>query len=196
MNRSFTRTEIWITLLEAALLSLIALSWIWMSEAKAAFNDCTQNEQDCQRLVSEIETLQKMGAVATEDRSDSDFGNAALIKIAVACGMSENQLTSLRRHATLQIDGTDYRQQDLSVVLREVSLEQLLRFAIQVENQHDSVKTTAINLINGQSLQRQRRIVKPTAAKGEKDRTNDPTEKWNAELILTQLAYVATSATR
>lgn len=196
MNQSFTRREIWITILETVLLSLIALSWIWMSEAKAAFNDSTQNEQDCRRLVSEIETLQKMGAVATEDRSDSNFGNAALIKAAVVCGMTENQLISLRRHPPLHIDRTDYRQQDLSVVLREVTMEQLLSFAIQVENQHDSVKTTAINLINGRSLQRQRRSVKPTAAKTGKGQPNGPTEKWNAELILTQLAYVATSATR
>ena len=196
MSQSFTRQEICLTIVQTVLLSLIAVSWLWMSEAKGAFQDSARNERDCRTLVAEIETLQAMGAVATEDRTESGFGNAQLLQTAVSCGMTENQVASFRRQTPVQIDGTDYRRQDLSVVLRDVTLEQLLSFGIRIESEYDTVKTSAINLISGRSLQRQYNGVKPSSVDAVKPPLNDPPETWNAELILTQMAYVATSATR
>jgi hypothetical protein len=185
MSVSFTRATSWLLIGEAVLLALIVLSVSRLSEAKAALNDSSRNHQVCTQLADEIETMRGMTSVADETQETATLGASQLIALARECGMDERQVSSIQLPVAVEVEGTDYQRQDISIDLDAVTMEQLIRLALKSENLRDSAKITAINLTSN----RQPAVRRQTEVQ-------DSAELWNAELILTQLKYTARSAVR
>ncbi len=175
----------WTTFLvgvEVLLVVLIVVACYRIGEAKSAFTDTVANQRLCQKLAADIGTLRKMSEIAQETEPQLSFGNADLVRLADQCGMSESQLGSIQRLAPLAVEGTDYQRQDIALELRGVTMEQVLRLSLKLEESHSSTKVTSLQIA--------------AARRSSSLTTSDGAEIWNTQLILTQLLYVARNAGR
>ncbi len=186
MLPSFTRSAMWLLAGEALLLAAIVLSFLHLSEAKAAFRDSSHNQQLCQQLASEIESLRNMASVADEGEADSTIDGSRIIQLAQDCGITESQVTSIQQPVPIQIDGTDYQRKDISPSLRGVTIKQVIKLALEVEKLGGSAKVTSIQFNSNSQSRRNRKTTSDAKS----------VERWNADLTLTQLIYAARSANR
>lgn len=182
MNGSFNKKVLWFFAAEVVLLSFMAVSLLQYSEATASLNDCVFNQQASERLVSDIRTLRNRRSVAEEDETSTEIDNRQLVTWARQSGMQEDQVVSIRRLIPSTIEKTEYQRHDTTIELRSATMEQILGFALRIEETRSTSRITQINLTSDQGYRR-------NVAE-----TSDSREKWNVQLILTQLVYGARSA--
>ncbi|QDV42566.1 hypothetical protein Enr13x_24140 [Stieleria neptunia] len=170
---------------QAVIFAVIAVSVIRWSEARAALRDNQRNEALCKQLAAEIRGLRQLGSVAKERVPEKDFGNATILELAATCRIGEGQVRSIQRIPSAPVPDTDYQQQGISIHLSRVTFFQVSKFALELEKLHGNPKTTIVSLM----------AVGDRRGTREAERTRATLELWNAELILTQLVYDATSKT-
>lgn len=174
---------------EVLLTILVLLSILRWSESRIAFEDSVANERYASQLKDDVLRLRSMESVAQESQAADPLSNSKLIEIAVECGMRENQITGIQRLLPVQLGSTDYQQQDISVSLRAVTLQQIIQFGLNVESRENAKKITRISLRHASTSLGERSEIGSFE-------TTDYMEEWNAELILTQVVFTATRASR
>ncbi len=184
--KGFIPSGAWMIACETCLFSFLVVSLLQLSDAKAAFNDSFRNAKYCDQLRSDIATLRSMSSVADERQSGEELTNSQIIRVAADCGMAENQVTSIQRMAPLKMDGTDYQREDIAIDFRSASMQELIQFGLEMERLRGTSKLTQIILRHQPTAGRRSDAVVTTP---------EATERWNAELILTQLVFVATRTT-
>ncbi|WP_436717715.1 hypothetical protein U8335_13615 [Roseiconus lacunae] len=170
-------------LTQAVVFGVLAVSVMRLRESKVSLVDNKRNAEICKQLAAEIRGLRQLESVAEENNSTAQLENSAVLAIASKCRINETQIRSIQRIPPESISGTEYIQQGISVMMTNVSLFQVNKFAIEAEHASGNPKTTLISL-NEASRRSDSNV---TAG-----RIPHP-ELWNAQVILTQLVYDATS---
>lgn len=178
-----SRVVFWISMVEAVLLASIMLAALRFSESKASLNDAAFNVQRGSQLASQIESLRKLSSVASESVEPEELSNQRLVDVARGCGISEKQMRSINRLTPSKIENTDYQRQDISIELNRVSMEQIVKLTLAAEQFPGKLSATSLNLTHAGSTSQNRR-----------GPANE--EQWNAQMILTQLVYIATRSKR
>lgn len=178
-----TRTMLnrWLLIsLHCVLLAVMVIAALRMNEAKASLADSQINLRAGEQLALEIKQLRGLKSIADEETDISSLSNIRIMEIVRQLGMNESQVRTLKRLVPAPIDGTDYQHQDVSIRLNGVTLEQVFQFLLQVEQGPSSAKATSLRLDMARSSGRE----------------TQSDERWNAQLTLTQLLYLARSARR
>lgn len=183
MNRVSPKL-LWLMIIESVLVATILVAFLRLGEAKAAYLDSSKNQRDCRSLKMEITKLRRLTSVAEETQPAASIANSQIIRLASDCGMTENQVSSIQRLSPVSVEDTDYERQDVAINIRAATMPQILQLALNAEAQRVSAKVTQM------SLSHQRN----TPGVNQMDIVQ--AERWNAELILTQLVFVATRAAK
>ena len=156
---------------------MLIVSFLPMREARATLLDSRHNVQACEQLAIEIKQMRGLNSVANDHAEGPGMTNAKIIATVRELGMSEAQVRSVQRLMPADVEGTEYQRQDVSLILNSVSMQQVVRFLLKIEKDFSSTKATSLNL----SVARNSR------------RNTQPGERWNAQVTLTQLVYLARS---
>lgn len=173
-------TMVWLCV-QACLLCGLLVSFLEWRESGAACQDTLKNHQIGQRLTTEILAMRDLKTVAN-DQEVADMPNSRVVDIARRSGIGSRNVVAIERLEPIDIEGSDYRQRDTSIELREVTMEQVVKLMLSIESQVGVGKVTSANFS-------QRSGRRPASAAGS-------TELWNTQLILTQLDFTATSQGR
>lgn len=174
---------------ETVLVILISVFSLQLSESQSAFEDAVANERHSRQLKEDILQLRSMESVADESKWTEELSNSRIIQIAAESGMREDQVASIQRLTPIQIEKTDYQQDDIAIEFRSATMQELILFGLKVEGLEDASKVTRISLRDASTNANSRRT------RGDSGERTEP-ERWNAELILTQIVFTATRASR
>lgn len=168
---------------QAALLVAMLLGWIRLAEAKAASQDASRNADLCRRLVDEIRELRETPVIVEDHGPGGGLTNQSLMSAFRQVGIEDRQVGAIRRSDPRAIPETDYERHDVGLSVRAVTLESLLRYAMICERQFSGCRVSSLSISAAASpARRQSSVAQPGA------------ERWNAELALTNLVYVARKA--
>lgn len=157
----------------AVLIAGNLLAWLNLQENAASAGDAHKGLLRCRQLQAEIAKLQQVDSIASDvSTAEQDIG-AAVPRVLSRIQISEAKLESVSPFPRQQIEQTDYFRDDVTVRLRQVTVEEAIRFMIAVRDELE-VKPTLASFRNGRSG--------PTES-----------EQWDIELTLTRLLYIATS---
>lgn len=147
-------------------------------DARQSLLDSVQNERICEQSAAEILGLRQLESVARERGKDGDLENSELVRAVIQSGVTERQIQSIRRLRAAPITGDSYKQENIQISLQAVTVEQIIRCMLQIEENSGAPRATQLRMVAAPST----------------DSTHvGKREDWNMELVLTQLVFVATS---
>ncbi len=169
----------WFIIAQACLLALLSVFGLMVYESGISVQDAYANSIVCERYASEIEQLQKVESVAGERSVDNMVGTPEIVALSRKCAISDANIRTIKHLTPMPIEGTDYERQDVQIDLQRVSMEQIIKLALGLQADFDSTRVTSLRLTAAGPA---------TSLPGR----NFAIETWNAQLILTQLVFVAT----
>ena len=158
-------------------------------EANAALTDNHQAQVRCAKLSREILQMRDLAEVASEsggNAAEEPLDTARFEQLAGECGIGPEKVRSINPLTPQTLENTEYERKDWVLDLQDVTMSQLLSMALRLELSHTAAKVTSL------------RLSAVSAANSRVSRSVDRQvrERWNAELTLTQLKYVARSNIR
>ncbi len=165
--------------LSAATLTLVftLISGLKLWEAAAGTQASTLNAVRCEQLVASIQ--RHRGSLSSTDVENEvqTIDNAKVTRLAIEAGIEPNHLLGIRRAARRPIGQTQQFRESMTIELRDVSLENVLRLATLLEG-NDGLRVSGVSLSNSNRGR--------TA-------TNPALERWGVRLTLTWLGAGDTS---
>lgn len=168
----------WLAAAQATLIVLMILSALQLGDAQSSLEDSARNKKLAVKLASQVKQLRAMKSVANDDEKQVRVDNLQVVELAKMCGVSELQIASIQRLGVEHVENTEYERHDTSLRFRTVTMRQLLQMGLVIERERTFAKVTAIYLTNGRQA----------------PQDDSSEDLWDAELILTQLLYVARSS--
>ena len=160
-------------LLTGVLVALLCGTLVWsvgyLSEQRKAANDAHRDLAEIEAMAGQIEAFRKLPAMAAEHERVSDDVTGLIERIATHAGVPPGCLVRITPEPPARLGDTVYKEKPTQVFLKNVTPEQIVRFA------HGLV-------CSGQRLHaRSIRLSSPG-----RDSSGD---LWHAELVFTYLIY-------
>lgn len=175
MNKENNQT--WLVLAAVALLSVTAYSCWAMNASAGRLQESLANEQECQLVVDDIHRLKDRPGFAALTIDSPRTITARAEAAGKQANLAASALVRIEPQSAVRLGDSPYRMRPTRLELRQVTLEQLIRFS------HFMIDES-----QGTTL----RDLRLTLSDGSADRANDANQ-WNAELVLTQLIFAPTS---
>lgn len=149
-------------------------SYCWMDASRASACDATENYNACVRVAAKIKSLrEKPLRAGAEARSATEL--ARLIETsAKKASLPMTSVVQIDPQPARRIGNTAYKEQATRLELRDVTLKQLVTLLHSLADEEQGTELTELRL----------------SAPREENSTQDPTERWTAEMTLTHLIFI------
>jgi hypothetical protein len=169
MTKNVTRKQI----LFAVLLGLLILTTAWaygrMNDQRQAARRAQEDRSECERCAADIAKMAHRPDVASEREKQHTETLRRIEAAAQLAGVTAGNLVRITPEPARRLEDTVYKEKPTQVLLRNVSLKQVVTFAHSL--------TGGAQALNPKSL----RLTSP--------RPEDTSDRWTAELVLTYLVY-------
>ena len=149
----------------------------WL-KASREFDTASKDLQRCRDLVNEISALKDRPRVASLDVESPEQTIGRVVEAQKQSQLAPQSLVSVSPSAPTRLEKTEYQVRTTELMLEQVSLDQVHRFACVLGQNEDGM------------VVRELALTPETASPSNASNTS---ERWNARLILTQLIYSPTS---
>lgn len=165
------------------------LAFLRMREARIAALDSKDIRKRSEQLAGEIAELRDSKSIADDGRKEGNITNVQLVGLARQCGIAESQIRNIERFTPTAAVNADYEEQLVSLQLSQISLKKAIEFILRIQSEQPSYVPTSLSLTPGFSSRR----TPPSASTNRRETGSEANpERWNAQLTLTQLVFVAT----
>ncbi|MBI1368397.1 MAG: hypothetical protein GC162_07050 [Planctomycetes bacterium] len=153
----------------AALLSVGAMIYGHMAEARAAAVTAMSDAKACEELASEIRSLRERPSLAKSQELAHQELTQRIEAAAQSAGIGVQSLIRITPEPARRVTQTAYERKPTQVVLRDVKLPQLVAFLEQIGAEDAGPQVTRLRL--------------------DAPAEQDGGDQWGAELTLTYLIY-------
>ena len=171
------KSLLYIGLLLVSAIVLAVMFGEWM-RASREFDSASKDLQRCHVLVTEISALKVRPRVASLEVESPEQTIGPVVEAQKKSQLAPQSLVSVSPSAPTRLEKTEYQVRTTELMLEQVSLDQVHRFACVLGQNEDGMVVRELSL---------------TPETASNSNASNASERWNARLILTQLIYSPTS---
>ena len=166
-----------ITLACASVVLLATLTWAatGLLDAMALAKQAASDLSTCRAIAGRVVSLQSAGGAAVTEAIDQLSMQRRGEKALVSIGLPTNHLVEVASELPRSVGETAYREMPTNLVLRDVTLRQVVRFLLAMSADNSPLQARAL------------RLSSPRDSGGD--------TQWTAELTLTYFTYSPNSGT-
>ena len=166
MNR---QRKLLILVLAGLLLIAAAWSYSLLHDKRESALAAKRNLEQCQQIASKIASLQTQPKLAADYERLSGETTSLIEQAAKAAGIEADKISRITPASPQRIEKTTYKEKSTQVLLKEITIQQLVEMAYRLLNNNSPLTPKSI------------RLIAPKA--------DDTGDIWNVELVISYLIY-------
>jgi len=177
VNRS--RRYLSVVVMYTGLLVLLAVCGLRLHRSRVTADAAVGNLESCMRLASQIGVLRAAPMHASLQRQSSQDLALQIDRAAQIAQIAGSAIVRINPQASRRVEDSAILEQPTCVEIRQISLEQLVKFLGELSSSESGLQATSI------------RLTAPRASAGDQQ-----CETWSVEVVLTHLIFSPEYATR